>query len=90
MRSLTRRSFIIKTRKVLLNNIVISGFKATLANPQMNDPRIHLRYPDFVHDPVGIIRGFYKKYGVPFGDDTETAMRNYLKHNRGDNPHGIW
>ena len=51
----------------------------------MNDPRIHhVRYPDFVHDPVGIIRGFYQKYGVPFGDDTETAMRNYLKHNRGD------
>ncbi len=62
-----------------------AGFKATLANPQMNDPRIHhVRYQDFVHDPVATIRGYYQRYGVPFGDDTEQAMRNYLRDNKGD------
>jgi Sulfotransferase family len=62
-----------------------AGFEATLSNPQMNDPRIyHVRYPDFVNDPVGTIRGFYQRAGVPFGDDTEAAMRDYLKNNKGD------
>jgi hypothetical protein len=62
-----------------------AGFNATLNNPQTNDPRIHhVRYPDFVHDPVGTIRGFYQKYAVPFGNDTEQAMRDYLKNNKGD------
>jgi len=39
---------------------------------------------DFIADPVGTIRGFYEKYGVPFGSDTEAAMRNYLKDNKAD------
>ena len=30
-------------------------------NPLLDDPRIHhVRYPDFVADPVGTIRGFYE------------------------------
>jgi hypothetical protein len=62
-----------------------AGFKATLENPMVKDARIHhVRYPDFVSDPVGTIRGFYEKYGVPFGPETETAMRDYLKNNKGD------
>jgi hypothetical protein len=62
-----------------------AGFHATLHNPMTSDPRIHhVRYQDFIADPVGTIRGFYEKYGVPFGSDTETAMRNYLKNNKAD------
>jgi hypothetical protein len=62
-----------------------AGFKETLNNPLMSDPRIHhVRYPDFTADPVGAIRGFYLKYGVPFPAETETAMRDYLKHNKAD------
>ena len=61
------------------------GFKSTLDNPMVKDPRIHhVRYPDFIADQVGTIRGFYQKYGVPFGRETEAAMRDYLKNNKGD------
>jgi len=62
-----------------------AGFKATLANPMINDARIHhVRYPDFIADPVNTIRGFYEKSAVPFAAATEGAMRHYLQQNRGD------
>lgn len=62
-----------------------AGFEATLNNPLVNDPRIHhVRYADFVADPVGSIRGFYEKYSMPFGPDTEAAMRAYLRNNKAD------
>ncbi len=62
-----------------------AGFKAILSNPMINDPRIHhVRYPDFIGDPVGILHGFYEKYRVPFGPNTEEAMRDYLQNNRSD------
>jgi len=62
-----------------------AGFQATLDNPMVRDPRIHhVRYPDFIGDPVGIIRGFYEKVDVAFGPQTEAAMRNYLQHNKAD------
>jgi hypothetical protein len=62
-----------------------AGFQATLDNPMVDDPRIHhVRYPDFVSDPVGTIRGFYHESGVPFGPETEAAMRDYLKSNKAD------
>jgi sulfotransferase family protein len=61
------------------------SFKNTLENPLIMDPRIHhVRYPDFVHDPVGTIRGFYEKYGVPFTEETEKAMQHYLANNKAD------
>ena len=62
-----------------------AGFEATLRNPLVNDPRIHhVRYPDFIADPVGTIRGFYEKYAVPFNRDTDAAMRGYLQNNKAD------
>jgi hypothetical protein len=60
-------------------------FNETLNNPMLSDPRIHnVRYQDFVADPVKTIGGFYEKYGVPFGPETQAAMRDYLKNNKGD------
>ena len=62
-----------------------AGLQRTLSEPMLNDPRIHhVRYTDFIADPVGTIRGFYAKAGVPFHSDTETAMRGWLRANRGD------
>jgi hypothetical protein len=56
-----------------------------MTDPMVHDPRIHhIRYKDFTSDPVGTIRGFYEKYGVPFGPETDAAMRNYLANNKGD------
>jgi hypothetical protein len=62
-----------------------AGFEATLRNPLVADPRIyHVRYPDFVADPIGTIRGYYEFAGVPFTPEAAAAMRDYLQHNRGD------
>jgi len=62
-----------------------ASFAATMNNPFVNDPRIHhVRYPDFVADQVGTIRGFYEHSGVPFTAEAETAMRDYLRDNKGD------
>jgi hypothetical protein len=62
-----------------------AGFQATLNNPLINDPRIHhVRYPDFTADPVGTIRGFHEKCGLPFGAVVDNAMRDYLKNNKAD------
>jgi hypothetical protein len=62
-----------------------ASFRSTLADPRVADPRIHhVRYPDFVADPVGTIRGFYAFAGVPWTAETEAAMRDYLANNKGD------
>ena len=61
------------------------SFEATMTHPLVDDPRIHhVRYKDFTADPVGVIRGFYEKYAMPFGADTEAAMSDYLANNKGD------
>ena len=62
-----------------------ASMQATLAEPLVNDPRIHhVRYPDFQADPVGTIRGFYEFCGRPFTRGAEDAMRAYLRDNKGD------
>src|SRR3990172_2206065 len=62
-----------------------ASMQATLTDPLVNDPRVlHVRYPEFVADPVGTTRNFYRHGSVPFGADTEAAMRDYLRNNRSD------
>ena len=62
-----------------------AGFHAVLDNPMIDDPRIHhVRYPDFMVDQVGVIRGFYRFAGRELSPDAEDAMRAYLAHHRGD------
>src|SRR5215831_4161878 len=57
----------------------------TMSNPLVNDPRIHhVRYSDFVADPVGTIRGYYKFSGRNLTTQAEAAMSNYLANNKGD------
>jgi hypothetical protein len=61
------------------------SFENTMSNPLVNDPRIHhVRYKDFTADPVGVIRGFYEKYDMPWGPETDAPMRGYLANNKGD------
>ena len=62
-----------------------ANFHAYLTDPFVNDPRIHhVRYRDFVADPVATIGGFYDFAGVPFTTETEKTMRGYLATNRSD------
>lgn len=60
-------------------------FATTLNNPLLGDPRIHhVRYADFIADPVGAVRSFYQASGVGFTGEAEAAMRAYLRDNKGD------
>jgi hypothetical protein len=62
-----------------------ASIAAALASPYLDDPRVHhVRYRDFVSDPVGVIRGFYEKYDLPFTPAFEAAMRDYLANNKSD------
>lgn len=62
-----------------------ASVKVMMSHPMIDDPRIHhVRYPDFVADPVGTVRGFYKHAGETFTAEAEAAMREYLRTNRGD------
>jgi len=57
----------------------------TMTNPLIDDPRIHhVRYKDFVADPIGTIRGYYAFTGRELTPQAEAAMRGYLAENRGD------
>ena len=57
----------------------------TMANPLVSDPRIHhVRYRDFVADPVGTIRGYYAFAGRDLTPAAEVAMGDYLARNKGD------
>jgi hypothetical protein len=59
--------------------------QAALDSPLIDDPRIsHVRYADFVSDPVGAIRAFYEKSELPFTPGAEAAMRGYLQNNKSD------
>ncbi|MGL4566860.1 MAG: sulfotransferase family protein, partial [Halioglobus sp.] len=62
-----------------------SGIKDTLTNPLVNDLRIfHVRYPDFISDPIATIGRFYQFCELPLTAAATQAMRDYLKSNRGD------
>jgi hypothetical protein len=62
-----------------------ASIQATMDNPMVNDERIHhVRYPDFISDPVGTIGDFYEHAGLTLNAAAESAMRDYLKNNRGD------
>ncbi|WP_422748477.1 sulfotransferase family protein [Mycobacterium sp. WMMD1722] len=57
----------------------------TMTHPMVDDPRIrHVRYTDFVADPVETVRAYYRFCGRTLTAAADTAMRDYLANNRGD------
>jgi hypothetical protein len=57
----------------------------TMSNPMVDDPRIlHIRYTDFIADPVATVRRHYAFSGRELTADAASAMRSYLADNRGD------
>jgi len=64
---------------------VRASIEATLKDPLIDDARIHhVRYTDFVADPVGTLRGFYQMAEIPWTAECEAAMRDYLATNKGN------
>lgn len=62
-----------------------ASIRAALASPYLDDPRVHhVRFRDFVGDPVDMIRGFYDEVGREFTPEFESAIRTYLRDNPGD------
>ena len=62
-----------------------AGVANTMTNPLVDDPRIHhVRYTDFVADPIGTIRGYYAFSERELSPAAERAMRTYLAENKGD------
>jgi len=62
-----------------------ASIRAAMESPFLDDPRVHhVRYADFVHDPVGAVRGFYERYGLAFTPAFEAAIGDYLRDNRSD------
>jgi hypothetical protein len=57
----------------------------TMSNPIVDDPRIlHIRYTDFIADPVATVQRYYRFCGRDVTAEAESAMRTYLADNRGD------
>jgi hypothetical protein len=64
---------------------VRASIQNTMTNPLLQDPRImHVRYKDFVADPIGTIGKYYAFGGRKLTPQAEAAMRDYLANNKGD------
>jgi hypothetical protein len=51
----------------------------------VDDPRIlHIRYTDFIADPVATVQRYYTFCGRELTAEAASAMRAYLANNRGD------
>lgn len=75
---------LVKEAKMHLERVRMS-IANTMSNPLTDDPRIHhVRYRDFVSDPIATIRRYYEFTGREFTDRAEAAMRDYLANNKGD------
>ncbi|MEZ0338826.1 sulfotransferase [Mycobacterium sp. pV006] len=62
-----------------------AGIANTMTHPLVDDPRImHVRYTDFVADPVQTVRSYYAFCGRELSEEGEAAMRTYLAENKGD------
>jgi hypothetical protein len=62
-----------------------ASIQNTMTNPLLQDPRImHVRYKDFVADPIGTIGKYYAFTGRELTPQARAAMKDYLANNKGD------
>jgi hypothetical protein len=62
-----------------------ASIQNTMTNPLIQDPRImHVRYKDFVSDPIGTIGKYYAFTGRELTPQAKAAMQDYLANNKGD------
>lgn len=69
--------------RAMLGSIMMADFRARLpriaADPALDDPRIkHLRFRNFIADPVGTLRDCYEDWGFAWSQEGEAAMRDWL------------
>lgn len=56
-----------------------AGYEAVLRGGWIDDPRlVHVRFDDFVRDPIGTIGDIYARAELPFSAAYETRMRQWL------------
>ena len=66
-------------------NLTRASIANTMTHELVDDPRImHVRYRDFVDDPVDTARRYYEFCGQTMTAECGGAMRHYLENNRGD------
>ena len=62
-----------------------ASIRNTMTNELVDDPRImHVRYRDFVDNPVDTARRYYEFCGRTLTPEGTRAMQDYLANNRGD------
>jgi hypothetical protein len=84
MEGIVGRIDLVAEAKMHLERVRMS-IQNTMTNPLLQDPRIlHVRYKDFVADPIGTIRKYYAFGGRELTPQAEAAMRDYLANNKGD------
>lgn len=55
------------------------GLDFALSSPLVDDKRlVHVTYTDVVADPVGVIRGAYEQWALPFTREYEVRMHGWL------------
>lgn len=67
----------------MLGEAIMADFRTRLAriatDPALDDPRItHLKFREFISDPVATLQGCYSKWGFEWSDGSEAAMRAWL------------
>lgn len=60
-------------------------FASLADDPILDDPRVtHLRFRDFISDPVAALRGYYDEWGFPWSAEGEANMRAWLADEAND------
>jgi len=61
------------------------GYDYILAQPWVDDPRVvHVRFRDFLADPVGTVGHIHERARLPFSDTHQAGIRRWLAENRAD------
>lgn len=70
---------------------ILSNYREMLSrameSPMMDHPDVfHLRYADFISNPVAGVNSVYNRYGIPFGFEQENAINLWIADpaNKGD------
>ena len=56
-----------------------AGYEAALASDWVDDARlVHVKFDDFVRDPIASVKGIYQRAGMSVSTGYEQRMRDWL------------